>query len=88
LGEAELSKGGIAQLILHRVVVKARVQFSGRHTRKDFSAEPTGDEEMERNLSEWRRMNVLYECDGMNIQFVLNYHIKQKRLASCHQIFK
>jgi hypothetical protein len=22
---------------------------------------------MERNLGEWRRMNVVYECDGMNV---------------------
>ncbi len=29
----------------------------------------TSDEEMERNLGEWRRMIVLYECDGMNVQY-------------------
>jgi hypothetical protein len=29
--------------------------------------EQTSDEEMERGLSEWRRINVLYECDRMNV---------------------
>jgi hypothetical protein len=28
-----------------------------------FPTEHTSDEEMERGLSEWRRINVLYECD-------------------------
>jgi hypothetical protein len=30
-----------------------------------FPTELTSDEEMERNLIEWRQMNVLYECDGL-----------------------
>jgi hypothetical protein len=30
----------------------------------------TDDEEMERNLSQWQRMDVLYECDGMNVLYV------------------
>jgi hypothetical protein len=25
------------------------------------------DEDMERNLGEWRRMTVIYECEGMNV---------------------
>ena len=29
--------------------------------------EQTSDEEMEKGLSEWRRINVLYECDCMNV---------------------
>ncbi len=29
--------------------------------------ELSSDEEMERGPSEWRRINVLHECDGMNV---------------------
>ncbi len=36
-----------------------RVRFSARHHRKVFPTEHTSDEEMERRLSEWRRMNVI-----------------------------
>ncbi len=36
----------------------------------------TSDEEMERGLSEWRRINVLYECYWMN---VCMYDIKKKK---------
>jgi hypothetical protein len=32
---------------------------------------PLSDEEMERNLSEWRRMIVLYEIDVMNVLYAL-----------------
>jgi hypothetical protein len=36
--------------------------------------EQTSDEEMERGLSEWRRINVLYECDCMNVcMYVIKY---------------
>jgi hypothetical protein len=57
--------------------------------REDFPTEPTGDEEMERNLGEWRRMNLLYECDGMYVHALCKIiKIKQKRVASCHQTFK
>ncbi len=36
--------------------------------------EQTSDEEMERGLSKWRRINVLYECDGMNVyMYVIKY---------------
>jgi hypothetical protein len=29
---------------------------------------------MERGLSKWRRINVLYECDGMNVcMYVIKY---------------
>ncbi len=45
------------------------------------------DEEMERNLSEWRRMNVLFECDGMNVCNI-EYQNKLKRVASCYQTFR
>jgi hypothetical protein len=30
------------------------------------------DEEVERNLSEWRRMNVLYECDRINVWYYIH----------------
>jgi hypothetical protein len=42
-----------------------------------FPTELTSDEEMERNLGEWRRMNVLYECDGLNVCTRI-YHINKK----------
>ncbi len=45
----------------------ARVRISARHPRDVFPTERSSDEEMERNLGEWRRVNVLYECDGMNV---------------------
>ncbi len=32
-----------------------------------FPTELISDEEMERNFGEWHGMNVLYECDGMNV---------------------
>jgi hypothetical protein len=36
--------------------------------------EQTSDEEMERGLSEWRRINVLYECECMNVcMYVIKY---------------
>jgi hypothetical protein len=36
--------------------------------------EQTSDEEMERGLSEWRWINVLYECDCMNVcMYVIKY---------------
>ncbi len=36
--------------------------------------EQTSDEGMERGLSEWRRINVLYECDRMNVcMYVIKY---------------
>jgi hypothetical protein len=34
-----------------------------------FPTELTSDEEMERNLSEWRRMNGLCECDGKEFMY-------------------
>jgi hypothetical protein len=41
--------------------------------------EQTSDEEMERGLSEWRRINVLYECDCMNVcMYVIKYENKHK----------
>jgi hypothetical protein len=59
---------GVGQLVLRRLAVRqARVRFSVRHHREGFPTELTSDEEMERNLGEWRRMNVLYECDGWNV---------------------
>jgi hypothetical protein len=59
---------GVAQLIVSRLAVRqARVRFSALHHREAFPAELTSDEEMERNLGEWRQINVLNECDLMNV---------------------
>jgi hypothetical protein len=55
---------------------KVRVRFSAHHPREVFPSELTSDEEMERNLCEWPRMNVLYKCDRMNI-CTIKYQNKQ-----------
>jgi hypothetical protein len=39
------------------------------------------------NLGEWRRMNVMYECDVMNVSTIKDQN-KQKGMASCHQTFR
>jgi hypothetical protein len=58
-------------------VRQARVRFSARHPREVFPAElQPYDEEMERNLGEWRR-NVLYECDGLNL-YTRKYQMNKK----------
>jgi hypothetical protein len=55
---------GVAQLVARLLAVRqARVQFSARHRREVFPTEHASDEEMERGLSEWRWINVLFECD-------------------------
>ncbi len=55
---------GVTQMAARRLAVRqALVRFSARHHREVFPTEHTSDEEMERGLSEWRRINVLYECD-------------------------
>ncbi len=51
-----------AHLITRRLAVRqARVRFSARHHREVFPTEHTSDEEMERDLGEWRRINVFNE---------------------------
>jgi hypothetical protein len=55
---------GVAHLVARRFAVRqARDRSSARHHREVFPAEHTSDEEMERGLSEWRQINVFYECD-------------------------
>jgi hypothetical protein len=50
---------GMAQLVARRLAVRqARVRFSARHHREVFPTDLSSDEEMERNLGEWRRINV------------------------------
>ncbi len=50
---------GVAQLVARRLAVRqARVRFSARHHRDVFPTELSSDEEIERNLGEWRRINV------------------------------
>jgi hypothetical protein len=61
-------EGGVAQLVgRRRAVRQARVWFSARLPREAFPTELISDEKMERNHCKWRRMNILYECDGMNV---------------------
>ncbi len=51
---------GVAQLVARRLAVRqARVRFSARHHREVFPTELTRDEDMERDLGEWRCMNVI-----------------------------
>ncbi len=38
-----------------------------------FSTEQNSDEEMERGLSEWRWINVFYECDWMYVHMYVCY---------------
>jgi hypothetical protein len=67
----------VAQLVACRLAVRqARVRISAGHHREVFPTEHRSDEEMERGLSEWRRINVLYECDCMN---VYNKNMKNKQ---------
>jgi hypothetical protein len=57
---------GVAQSVgLCLAVMQAQVRFSARHPGEVFPTELIGDEEMEKNLGDWRRMNGLYECDGV-----------------------
>jgi hypothetical protein len=50
---------GVAQFGARRLAVRqARVRFSARHHREVYHSELTSDEEMERGLGEWRRINV------------------------------
>ncbi len=78
---------GVAQLVARRLAVRqARVRISARHHREAFPTEHRSDEEMQRGLSEWRRINVLYECDCMNV-YHKNMKNKTKRVASCHHTF-
>ncbi len=63
-GAAWLLWCGVAQLVVRRHAVRqARVRFSARHHRGGLPTELSSDEDMERGPSEWRRINVLYECD-------------------------
>jgi hypothetical protein len=64
---------GVAQLIARWLAVR----FSARHHREFFPTELTSDDEMERGLGEWRRVNVLNECDCMNVCYKI-WKINQK----------
>ncbi len=70
-------------------VRQARVRSSARprHSREVFPTELNSDEKMEMTLGEWRRMNVLYEGDGLSVCTRQNQLIT-KRVASCHQPLK
>ncbi len=55
---------GVAQTIARRLAVRqARVRFLALHHREVYPTELTSNEEMERDLGELRRINVLDECD-------------------------
>ncbi len=55
---------GVTQfLVLLLAVMQAQVQFSARHSTEVFPTELTGNKEMEKNLGEWPRMCVFYECN-------------------------
>ncbi len=64
----------VARLLAVR---QARVRFWARHHREVSPTELTSDEEMERGPGEWRRINVLYECNWMNVCYK-NMKNKQK----------
>jgi hypothetical protein len=65
-------------MVVHRLCREAGPSsIPGSATQGAFLTELTSDEEMERNLGEWRRMNVLYEFDGMNV-CTREYKNKQK----------
>jgi hypothetical protein len=49
---------------------------SAPHWGTVFPTELTSDEEMERGLGKLRRINVLYECDWMNVCMLKKIKIK------------
>jgi hypothetical protein len=70
-----VENGGLR--VRRRAGGSASARFSARHPMEVFPTELTSDEEMERNPGDWRRMNVFYKCDGMNV-FTRKYKNKQK----------
>jgi hypothetical protein len=74
----------VTQMVVRRLAGR---QFDSRlgAPARFFSTELTSDEEMEKNIGEWRPMNVLYEFDGFNE--IENIKINQ-RVVSCHQTFQ
>jgi hypothetical protein len=59
-----LVRVGVAQvLVLWLAVMRVRVLFFVRHFTEVFPTELTCDKEMEKNLGEWPRMCVFYECN-------------------------
>jgi hypothetical protein len=62
-GAAWLLWCGVAQLVARWLVVRPEFDSRLGTTGWCFPTEHTSDEEMERGPSEWRRINVLYECD-------------------------
>jgi hypothetical protein len=65
---------------MHRLVAKAGPSLILGSAPKEggFPTELTSDEELEGNLSEWRRMNVLYACDGTRTYKCIKNLNKQK----------
>jgi hypothetical protein len=71
----------VAQMVVHQLTVRqARVSSIPSSVPQGgfLLTELTSDEEMERNLGDWRLDYVLYECDGMNV-CTREYKNKQKK---------
>jgi hypothetical protein len=69
---------GVSQLVARRLAVR-QAEFDSRlgTTGSFFPTELTSDEQMERGPGEWRRINVLCECDWINVWYK-NMKNKQK----------
>jgi hypothetical protein len=78
---------GVAQLIARRLAVRqARVRFSARHHREVFPTELTSDEEMERDLGEWRRIN--FSKNMKNKQEEWHHAIKPLKITALQGIYR
>jgi hypothetical protein len=60
---------GVAQMVVRRLAVHKTDPSSilVRHPTEVFPTELTSDEEMEMNLGELRRTNVIHGWDGLNV---------------------
>ncbi len=75
----------MAQFVARRLAVRqARVRFSARHHREVFPTERTSDVEMERGLSKWRWINVLHECDSMNVCILTLFYSRGLGIVVLH----
>ncbi len=67
LRRSSVLRCGVAQLVVRRLAERQdRVHFSDRHPKEVFSQNSQAMGRW-RDLFKWRRMNVLKECDGMNL---------------------
>jgi hypothetical protein len=63
--------------ILNAKHLKSHKTCKNYRNKEVFPTELTSDEEMERNFDKWRQMNVLHECDGLNV-CTRKYQINKK----------